>query len=172
MMTIEGAIEIARDAHAGQVDKGGFPYIDHVVSVGRGLADFDQDVQIAGILHDVIEDTDHDAESLRALGVSERSIEIVVAVSRNMQPARATYMDMIRSLTDDVSAALVKIADNAHNSLESRKTDLPEGAASFQRRRYRKARAVLYDAVDAADIKAILKRINPALLAEYFSEEN
>lgn len=53
---LDEARAIARAAHAGQVDKLGVDYMQHVEAVAAGLADFDLDVQIAGMLHDTVED--------------------------------------------------------------------------------------------------------------------
>lgn len=54
MSTLERAMEIARQAHVGQVDKGGADYIGHplrVVEMGRT-----EEEKIVGVLHDVVED--------------------------------------------------------------------------------------------------------------------
>ena len=56
MATLERAIEIARQAHAGQVDKAGADQIGHplrVMEMGKT-----EEERIVGILHDVIEDSD------------------------------------------------------------------------------------------------------------------
>ena len=56
MSTLERAIEIATEAHQGQLDKAGKDYIGHplrVMAMGRTL-----DEKIVGVLHDVIEDSD------------------------------------------------------------------------------------------------------------------
>lgn len=56
------AIMVAVEAHAGQLDKAGRPYILHPLRVGaRGL---NAEEQICGFLHDVIEDTDYDKRKL------------------------------------------------------------------------------------------------------------
>lgn len=54
-MTLATAISIATEAHAGQLDKYGAPYIAHVMRVMQlGKTD---DERIVGVLHDVVEDT-------------------------------------------------------------------------------------------------------------------
>ncbi len=82
--TLEDARAIAREAHAGQVDRLGIDYMEHVEAVAGALADFDLDVQIAGMLHDVVEDSDLTIDDLRARGVSERSLAAVALVSNNL----------------------------------------------------------------------------------------
>ena len=64
MATLERAIEIARVAHAGQVDKAGKDYINHplrVMEMGK-----DENEKIVGVLHDVVEDSDWTFEMLEA----------------------------------------------------------------------------------------------------------
>ena len=75
MSTLQRAIEIATEAHKGQFDKSGKDYIEHplrVMEMGRS-----EQEKIAGVLHDVVEDTDWTFEMLAAEGFSE---EIIAAL--------------------------------------------------------------------------------------------
>ena len=101
--------------------------MEHVRAVADGLVDFDLDVQIAGMLHDVVEDTETTLDDLRAAGVSERSLAAIELVSLNLH-AGLTYAQAIERITCSRDATLVKIADNAHNSR-------PDRVAALQRRR-------------------------------------
>ena len=60
MGRLEAAIEFASVKHEGQYRKGGAPYITHPVAVANILKEkgFNEDYQIAGIFHDLLEDTD------------------------------------------------------------------------------------------------------------------
>ncbi|PRA14771.1 phosphohydrolase, partial [Brevundimonas sp. MYb27] len=51
--TVETAQVLAEVAHNRQKDKLKRPYREHVLAVGDALADFDEDIQIAGYLHDI-----------------------------------------------------------------------------------------------------------------------
>ena len=64
---IEKAYHIARDAHKDQVRKSGEPYIIHPLCVAIILADLELDKEtiVAGILHDVVEDTIMTNEEIR-----------------------------------------------------------------------------------------------------------
>ena len=53
MSTLERAIAIAAQAHAGQLDKGGAPYILHPLRVMQRQAS--EEAQVVGVLHDLIE---------------------------------------------------------------------------------------------------------------------
>jgi hypothetical protein len=80
--TIEGAIEFATRAHDGQVDKQGAPYILHPLRVGARLYDYGHDYVIAGLLHDVVEDTPHTFDDLRTLGASPAVVDAVASVTK------------------------------------------------------------------------------------------
>ncbi|MGV8847104.1 MAG: HD domain-containing protein [Propionicimonas sp.] len=144
-MTVADAERIATAAHAGQVDKAGNPYILHPKYVADDLASdgYDDDVVIAGWLHDVVEDTKITLDDLRAAGASEVTLNAVDAVTRR---AGETYMDMIRRAAADEGGRAVKLADNWHNSLESRLAQLSREDAARLRVRYVKARRILFAA--------------------------
>ena len=74
---IERAFDIAYHAHEGQCRKSGEPYIIHPLWVGIILADLELDKEtiVAGILHDVIEDTDMTLEQLREMGFPNEVLE-------------------------------------------------------------------------------------------------
>ena len=161
--TVDDARKLAADKHALQVDKLDQPYVHHVTAVGDALADFDDDIRIAGYLHDVVEDTGTTAADLLEQGISPRAVGIIERVSRNLHRS-GDYQDAIRHVVQDRDAALVKIADNAHNSDPERVAEL---AKKFEpSTRYSDARKILYRAVPAAEIRLILNRVNPSLLPE------
>lgn len=143
MMSIEEARSFARRAHRGQVDNGGRPYHEHVEAVSEMLAEYGTDAMMAGLLHDIIEDTDVTDEDLRSLGVPDVVVDAVLSVSR--QPGE-TYMDMIRRAAAHPLGRLVKLADNAHNSSPERLEVLSAVESMFLSKRYAKARKVLFDA--------------------------
>ncbi len=164
MMTVREAEGVARTAHVGQVDKLGVPYICHVQAVADGLVPLGVDeVTIAGLLHDVLEDTAWTAQDLLNAGVPARSVEIVVKVTR---VPGIPYQDMIRSILDDPGAVLVKIADNAHNSRPDRLAGLDEKTRAHLVLKYTKARKVLWAAAYPADVQAIIAVVNSRLFNE------
>ncbi|GCD41824.1 HD domain-containing protein [Streptomyces paromomycinus] len=158
-------IEILADrAHAGQTDKIGVPYIEHVRAVAAGLSPFGDDTLVmAGLLHDLLEDTDWTAQRLREAGVPGRVVEIVEAVTNQ---AGVPYDEKIRRITADPQATLVKIADNAHNSRPDRAAQLPADKRERLAAKYRSARAELWPAAARNDVEAIVRIVNPSLLAE------
>ncbi|MFC8065488.1 HD domain-containing protein [Streptomyces sp. NPDC057293] len=163
MRTVEEVEVFAAAAHAGQIDKIGVPYIEHVRAVAAGLAPFGDELVMAGLLHDVIEDTDWTAARLREEGIPERVVSAVEAVTN--QPG-VPYGEKIQRIIRSSDATLVKVADNAHNSHPDRAAQLPEGKRVRLAAKYRAARDVLWAAADSRDIEAIVRIVNPALLDE------
>lgn len=163
MKTVSEVDAFTAEAHAGQVDKIGVPYIEHVRAVAAGLAPFGDELVMAGLLHDIIEDTDWTAERLREEGIPSRVVSVVEAVTNQRG---VPYEEKIRRIVDDRDATLVKIADNAHNSHPDRAAQLPEEKRARLAAKYRAARDVLWAAADDRDIEAIVTIVNPALLVE------
>jgi (p)ppGpp synthase/HD superfamily hydrolase len=163
MITVSEVDALTSKAHAGQIDKIGVPYIEHVRAVADGLAPFGDHLVMAGLLHDIIEDTDWTAERLREEGIPERVVSTVEAVTN--QPG-VPYEEKIRRIMTNSDATLVKISDNAHNSHPDRAAQLPEEKRARLAAKYRAARDVLWAAADDRDIEAIVTIVNPALLDE------
>ncbi len=123
---IEQAIRAAAVLHKDQVRKGDmpFPYITHLVSVAFMLHDYtdDENVIIAALLHDSVEDTDYTLEELQQdFGGTVR--DIVAAISEPKQNSKGnhlpwrepkrTYLKQLKSAPAD--ALLVAAADKVHN---------------------------------------------------------
>jgi GTP diphosphokinase / guanosine-3',5'-bis(diphosphate) 3'-diphosphatase len=80
MSTLDRAIQIAVTAHAGQIDKGGEPYILHPLRVMLRMRN--EEERIAAVLHDVVEDSDSTFESLIAEGFSPNVICALEALTK------------------------------------------------------------------------------------------
>ncbi|MFD7867361.1 HD domain-containing protein [Streptomyces sp. NPDC059783] len=163
-MNVNEVDALAAKAHAGQVDKIGAPYIEHVRAVAAGLVPFGSDLVMAGLLHDIIEDTDWTADRLREEGVSDYVVALVEAVTHERY---VPYQEKIARITGQgLDAVLLKIADNAHNSRPDRAAQLPEEKRVRLAAKYRTARDILWPAASSRDIEAIVTIVNPALLDE------
>lgn len=166
--SVSDADALASSAHEGQTDRIGVPYVEHVRAVAAGLAPFGAELQMAGLLHDVIEDTPWTAERLRAAGVPDSVVAVVEQVTNQSGVA---YEDKLRRIAGSRNATLVKIADNAHNSRADRAARLDPAARERLAAKYRAARAVLWPAASREDIAAILAIVNPDLLAALPAED-
>ncbi|MGP3927997.1 HD domain-containing protein [Streptomyces sp. 8N616] len=160
-LTLAETDALAAEAHAGQTDRIGVPYVEHVRAVARALAPAGERLAQAGLLHDIVEDTEWTLGGLLAAGVPAEVVTLVDAVTK--KPGTA-YADMIRRIAADEGAALLKIADNAHNSHPDRLAALPEEQRARLAAKYEDARAVLWPVVDPALLRTVVGRINPSLL--------
>jgi hypothetical protein len=110
MATIEKALQIAAQAHEGQRDKEGLPYILHPLRVMSRVEG--EEAQIVAILHDVVEDTKVTLADLRRAGFSEAVLEAVDCVThRRDQP----YAEYVVSCKKNLTARQVKLGDLADN---------------------------------------------------------
>lgn len=163
--TVETAMVLAEVAHNRQKDKLKRPHREHVLTVGDALADFDDDIRIAGYLHDIAKDTPITKQALLEMGVSERAVGIIERVTRRFHDDPDSDEAVVVHIAEDHDATLVKIACNAHNSLPERVRALAEKwPDKAPNTRYADARKVLYPAVPRGEIHLILQRINPDLL--------
>ncbi|MFF4649163.1 HD domain-containing protein [Streptomyces sp. NPDC001380] len=161
--TLADADALAERAHRGQTDKIGEPYVAHVRAVAHGVAPFGTGLAMAGLLHDTLEDTDLTADDLLAAGVPSA---VVALVERLTHDPAVPYEEMVRRVAGDYAAALVKIADNAHNALAERAGRLSRERREQLAAKYGRAREILWHAVPRADVEAVVRRVNPALLGE------
>ena len=122
---IERAYTVARDAHQDQRRKSGEPYIIHPICVAIILAELELDKEtiIAGLLHDVVEDTVLTSEELTDMFGAEVSL-LVDGVTKLTQ---LNYSDdkielqaenlrkMFLAMAKDIRVILIKLADRLHN---------------------------------------------------------
>lgn len=115
---IDTARLLAAEAHAGQVDKSGAPYLEHPARVAARLDPVaDPVAHAAAWLHDVLEDTAMDADILRSRGIPAEVVRVVELLTRMDSVPSEEYYAAIRR---DPVATRVKAADIADNLLPSR----------------------------------------------------
>ena len=110
MATLERAIELAVQAHRGQMDKAGRPYILHPLHLMQQFED--QEAMIVAVLHDSVEDSDLTLETLAREGFSSNILAAVDAITHREGEA---YNDYIKRVQTHPIARLVKLADLEHN---------------------------------------------------------
>lgn len=132
---INEAARIAVLEHTGQVDKVGMPYILHPMAVVSKLETPEQ--KCAGLLHDILEDTDTTSEDLLDAGIPERVVEIVKLVTHKKPCNGKDYEDYLARIKADPDARAVKLADLAHNTDPSRVAK--DKYAQERMEKYRKA---------------------------------
>lgn len=121
---LRNAIAFIADAHDGQYRKSGMPYTEHPYEVAKILADLKQDqaTVLAGLLHDVVEDTPHTlkeitekfGEDTAFMVDAVTKITAVQEASKTAQKA-GTYKKLITAMAKDPRVIMIKIADRIHN---------------------------------------------------------
>ncbi len=110
MPTIEDAIALAVEAHRGQRDKAGQPYILHPLRVMFRLDG--ETEQIVGVLHDVVEDSATTLDDLRHMGYAEA---IVTAIDHLTRRENEEYEPFVKRAAANPLARRVKLADLEDN---------------------------------------------------------
>jgi (p)ppGpp synthase/HD superfamily hydrolase len=134
----EDTLRLVTEAHAGQRDKGGEPYILHILRVALAVP---KNLRIAALLHDIVEDTPFTLEDLRGRGYSEETLGVVDALTRREDE---TYVQFIERIKPNPSARKVKLADLADNMKLERLPALDDKAVG-RLSRYYEAWLVLKD---------------------------
>ena len=106
-------LHIATNAHHGQFDRGGNPYILHPLKVMHYLKTTDEELMAIALGHDVIEDTSVTYADLREAGITERVIAGIRALTK--QPGQ-TYDEYKEGVFANEDAMRVKMADLRHNT--------------------------------------------------------
>ncbi len=110
---LDKMLVIATNAHAGQFDRGGNPYILHPLRVMSYLNTDDEELMCIALGHDVIEDTKVTYRDLRDAGICERVIAGIRALTK--LPGQ-TYDEYKEGVFASVDAMRVKMADLRHNT--------------------------------------------------------
>ena len=122
--SIGRAFDKAQELHKGQVRKSGEDYIIHPAHVALILAELgmDEDTIIAGLLHDVVEDTDYDTELLK-MEFGEEVMLLVDGVTKlggikyeKKEDLQAENLrKMFLAMSKDIRVLIIKLADRLHN---------------------------------------------------------
>jgi len=121
---LKKAYVYAARAHKGQTRRSGEPYLSHPLEVASMLADLklDSTTLLAGLLHDVLEDTDITAVDLRENFGQEVAdlVEGVTKMSRVQESSpevrqAETIRKIILTMINDVRVIFIKLADRIHN---------------------------------------------------------
>ena len=118
------AYDVAEEMHRGQLRKSGEPYLIHPMAVAEILADLgmDEETIIAGLLHDVVEDTEYTEEQL----VSEFGEEVGLLVDgvtklgslkfKSKEERQAENLrKMFLAMSKDIRVLIIKLSDRLHN---------------------------------------------------------
>jgi (p)ppGpp synthase/HD superfamily hydrolase len=152
--TLERAIRIAAQAHEGQTDKDGQPYILHPLRVMNSVEGLE--AKMAAALHDVVEDSSTTLDDLRREGFGAPILE---AVSRLTRRRDQPYADYVVACKANAVARRVKLADLEDNARPSRAILRPDRLEPdlARMRRYLLAYKFLTDMLSESDYRAAMK---------------
>jgi guanosine-3',5'-bis(diphosphate) 3'-pyrophosphohydrolase len=131
-LSLDRAVEFAMEAHEGQFRKSGEPYIVHPILVGTLVAKVsgDETMVIAGILHDVVEDTEKTVEEIRDIfgddvaylvdGLTKiesiREKELISSnSSEKLSKSAFSFRKMLTASISDLRILVIKLCDRVHN---------------------------------------------------------
>jgi len=155
MATIEKALQIASQAHEGQKDKEGLPYILHPLRVMSRVEG--EEAQIVAILHDVVEDTKVTLDDLGRAGFSEPVLTAVQCVThRKDEP----YADYVVGCKNNPIARQVKLGDLADNCRLDRTILRPQRLQRDLARihRYFLSHKFLTDQISEAEYRSLMSQ--------------
>ncbi|MBR8641669.1 HD domain-containing protein [Streptomyces tuirus] len=134
-MSLDEVEAVARTAHAGQTDKAGQPYAEHLSAVAEGVRarGGGDELVAAAWLHDALEDGVLTEEWLDAAALTQRTKDVVRAMTK--QPGEEVQAYARRILATP-GARLVKAADLAHNADPHRLAALDEHTARRLTQKY------------------------------------
>ena len=135
------ALKFAYDAHHGQLDYNGIPYIFHPVHLAESM---DDEISCcAALLHDVVEDTDVTMTQL----CREFPPEVTEVVALLTHDDGSDYFTYVRRIKDHPIARKVKLADLEHNGDQSRcvGSGLTDAQLTYWKEKYAKAKDILQE---------------------------
>ena len=121
-LILENAIRIAVTAHAGQMDKGGLPYILHPLHLMSQMETLED--KIVAVLHDVTEDTDMTPDHLIAQGIPDYLVADLKLLDHDK--TKKSYDEYIIDIKRSARATRIKLADMRHNSDLTRMHNIEE----------------------------------------------
>ncbi len=134
------AMRLAYDAHHGQTDESGLPYIFHPYHLAEQMTD--EITVCVALLHDVLEDTSVSIEELEL----EFPKEVTEALRLLTHMEDTEYFEYVRAIEKNPVAKAVKLADIDHNADQTRFAgcaDVEEERLERWKKKYAKAREIL-----------------------------
>ena len=106
------SLEIVTRLFNDKSDKGGFPYVIHLLKVYSGVSDYNE--KVCALLHDVVEDTDVTFDDLKKVGYDDAIIDTLEVLTKKKGEDYRDYIERIIN-SGNMHAMNIKIADLRHN---------------------------------------------------------
>ena len=134
------AIKLCYEAHAGQTDKSGLPYVHHPLHLAEQMDD--EESTVVALLHDIAEDTSYTLDDLESMGFGDAVIDALRLLTYDES---VSYLDYVREIAKNPLAKKVKLADLDHNSDLTRLDHEPTEQDLERYQKYQKAREILME---------------------------
>lgn len=112
-MNLENMLSIVCEAHKGQYDKAGKPYVFHCLKVMHYISSDDEELMCIALGHDLLEDTSVSSRMLLDAGFSERVVDGILNLTKRDGQSYDNYKQQVLHSRD---AMRVKLCDLRHNS--------------------------------------------------------
>ena len=106
------SLEIVTRVFSDKTDKGGFPYVIHLLKVYSNVSDYTE--KVCALLHDIIEDTEVTYEDLKKVGYPDEVISILKVLTKIKGEDYQDYIERIIA-SGNTHAMNIKLADLRHN---------------------------------------------------------
>ena len=107
---LQKAIELATEAHKGQTDRAGKPYIGHITRVMQAGKTIEE--RMAGVLHDIVEDTHWTFEDLLREGIPANVVDAVRCLTKIENESYDQFIERVKTNPIAIAVKLNDLRDN------------------------------------------------------------
>lgn len=130
----ETSLKLVYKYHKDMVDKGGNPYIEHLLYVSNNCNTYES--KIAGLLHDILEDTECSEYTLLSQGIPTDVVEAIKLLTKKDSEKYNDYIERLINSENNI-ALEVKLSDLSHNMDLSRLKVVTEKDLNRVEKRYK-----------------------------------
>lgn len=143
------ALELINLYHKDMMDKGNNPYIEHLLYVSNNC--INKDAKIAGLLHDILEDTDCTEQILIDSNISTDIIKAIKLLTKSDNETYASYIDNLVA-SNNIIALEVKFWDLSNNMDLSRLETITERDLNRVKKRYKPAQKKILEKLNELNV--------------------
>lgn len=143
------ALELINLYHKDMMDKGNNPYIEHLLYVSNNC--INKDAKIAGLLHDILEDTDCTEQILIDSNISTDIIKAIKLLTKSDNETYSSYIDNLVA-SNNIIALEVKFWDLSNNMDLSRLETITERDLNRVKKRYKPAQKKILEKLNELNV--------------------